>query len=376
MDMKTIKTYEFPIEDFSHRLKPFQFYRRTIYYINNSSSKFNSEFHSLYKEREVDEWENEGYDLVYLSDNNRADYESLSDVYEYFHPDKKLDLSEQDGWEPEEVNSNPFLQEPKINYVQLLLQFLGVEEDAEDAFVYVNGDFLYVTLVQRNGGFETEEILLEIFRSIPSAYSNMKYYSPFQYYPEGDDDYNLILDEETRESVKEILDRLEHLNQSGQFLSILPILERQISQIREQTKVALSSLYIKADYRMFLSDYRNTEVKLSHLTKSLYFLFLKNDSIDLEEITELEGELLVIYKHISNQEKLDIMQERVSQLLKNENNELYVHFSRIKSAFCKIVDKSIASHYYIKGGKGQPKRIELNRELTNINRVNQVWFPN
>jgi len=121
-------------------------------------------------------------------------------------------------------------------------------------------------------------------------------------------------------------------------------------------------LFIAEDYKITLTDYGEIEIKMSHLTKSLYFLFLLKREVHLDELKKHKETLFLIYKHISYQEDFDRMEESVDKLLRNENNEIYIHFSRIKSAFCKVIDQEIAKNYYIVGGKGQPKRIDLGKD--------------
>src|SRR5690606_5610626 len=160
------------------------------------------------------------------------------------------------------------------------------------------------------------------------------------------EEQELDLDEKTQKTVSEITEKLNELKKSGQFLAILPYIEYHINQIKKMDGKS-SNLYIDDDYRIFLPEYNNIEIKLSHLTKSLYFLFLMKGKFDIDELKEFESHLLIIYKHISYQENIDRMSKSVSNLIKNENNEVYTHFSRIKSAFCKVFDKSIAEKYYI-----------------------------
>jgi len=126
-------------------------------------------------------------------------------------------------------------------------------------------------------------------------------------------------------------------------------------------KEAISSLYITDDYKILLPEYDEIEIKLSHLTKSIYFLFLGNEAISLKNLDYYENELLNIYKHISNQENYDKMAQSVKDVVNVDTNAIYVHLSRIKSAFYSKFEWDIADIYCISGIRNEPKRIRIPR---------------
>src|SRR5690606_2404885 len=140
------------------------------------------------------------------------------------------------------------------------------------------------------------------------------------------EEQELDLDEKTQKTVSEITEKLNELKKSGQFLAILPYIEYHINLIKKADS-KLSNLYIDDDYRIFLPDYNNIEIKLSHLTKSLYFLFLMKCRFDIDELKEFESHLLTIYKHTSYQEDIDKMTKSVSNLIEIESIEVYTHYS-------------------------------------------------
>jgi hypothetical protein len=53
----------------------------------------------------------------------------------------------------------------------------------------------------------------------------------------------------------------------------------------------------------------------------------------------------------------------VYDIIDTKTNAIYVHLSRIKSAFTKAVHPSIAEYYFIDGGKSKPKKVKINKEL-------------
>jgi len=126
-------------------------------------------------------------------------------------------------------------------------------------------------------------------------------------------------------------------------------------------KEILSPLEIRDEnYQILLPKY-GIEIELSHLTKSIYILFLLHEEIRLTNLKEHKRELLKIYKQVSNRENYDQMVQSVEDVINLETNAIYVHLSRIKAAFYSKLDWGIAEHYCISGARNEPKSIKLSR---------------
>ncbi len=188
--------------------------------------------------------------------------------------------------------------------------------------------------------------------------------------PIGDDDkdcdYNISLDDETNKKVNTILKELSDLKQNGELLKVLPIIEKYIE--KNNTAIdQLSRLVIDNNYNILLPDY-DLEIKLSHLTKSIYLLFLCNPKgIYLTDLEGYKKDLMDIYKIISNREDYDKMLISIEDVINLKTNAIYVHLSRIKSAFTKVLHHKIAEHYIVYGNKNAPKKIGLDKHLLNNN---------
>jgi hypothetical protein len=117
---------------------------------------------------------------------------------------------------------------------------------------------------------------------------------------------------------------------------------------------------MEIDYKNKIQlPYFKKEVELSHLTKAIYFLFLKHpEGINLKELVNYKKELLTIYTSVSNQLDYDKMAKSIDDVINLETKAIYTHLSRIKSAFYKIMDASFAK-YYIVSGSGEDERIVL-----------------
>ena len=262
----------------------------------------------------------------------------------------------------------PFVNDLSTNFFtqtnnNSLLEFIGYKGNITTGFLsFISGRIVFVGLKEN-----------ESINCFASAYisnlsidlpSNNIFYSLGK--PNEDEEPNIEIDDETKLMLKQIEDNLIKLKQSGQFFLVAPQLEKLIYYVHKQNNdtigISLSDIIIDDEFRILLPRYKNTEIKLSHLTKAVYLLFLKHpEGILLSELFKYETELLLIYQAISYQDSLDKMKNSVRELITNDK-AIFVHFSRIKSAFVKNFTDYYAKFYYIQGNKGDKKYIKLPTE--------------
>ena len=112
-----------------------------------------------------------------------------------------------------------------------------------------------------------------------------------------------------------------------------------------------------------LADY-GVEVDLQPVHKAVYLLFLAHpEGIMFKRLPDYREELTGIYAQLRPTgltEKAVQSIEDVTNPLLNSINE---KCARIKGAFVGEFDDYMAGHYYIKGTRGEPKRIALPRDL-------------
>lgn len=174
---------------------------------------------------------------------------------------------------------------------------------------------------------------------------------------------------ESIERLNNINKEIEWLRQSGQLAILAPkiyeFLKKNIDGIIYNNTYPM---VITKDFKILIPHCNNLEIKLSHFTKAIYLLFLSNNEpIDLKDLHLHKDRLLFIYKQVSNQNSYDRIKETVEELLKEDNEAIYVHFSRIRKAFLNHFSEFIAFKYYITGDKGKPKKIMLDREGVTFN---------
>ena len=131
-----------------------------------------------------------------------------------------------------------------------------------------------------------------------------------------------------------------------------------------KTKAQLSRLIITKDYRILLLDYNNIEVKMEPLVKAVYLLFLKHpEGILFKGLTDYREEMLDIYKKLKpmglNKRTIQSIEDVTNPLLNSINEKC----ARIRSAFVKEFDESLAKNYFVTGERGEAKKIALPRDL-------------
>jgi hypothetical protein len=273
--------------------------------------------------------------------------------YKYFFPDSSIHFKD----------FNNIRKEMYENLDQSVLRFLGYQGTIKTGFLSVyERQIVFVEKLEhetieefvinyiKNLGTKVKEEKVNIFYSIDNKDDPKRKEPPIE------------IDESTEKIVEEIQLKVQRLVETGNFFLVAPFMEMLLNQsilINAQP----SSIKITSDFRIFLTNY-DLEIKMNHLTKAIYFLFLKEEKpIDLNNLQQYKIKLLNLYKHISYKNSLDDMEESVDALLSPESDLIYMHLSRIKSAFIKKIDSNFAMNYYIIGTRGKPKYINLSKDL-------------
>ena len=127
---------------------------------------------------------------------------------------------------------------------------------------------------------------------------------------------------------------------------------------------SLSKLVLTDKHKIYLKDYANKEIKMSALPKTLFILYLNHpDGISYNDLDKHRVEIEKIYSKITNYSEVEIIQDNINRVLDLSDNSIHVNISRIKSAFTKVIDDSIAKYYYVSGERNEAKKILLNRGL-------------
>ncbi len=169
-------------------------------------------------------------------------------------------------------------------------------------------------------------------------------------------DADALFDTESKILMDEILQRIEKLNRKGIDTYI-------IQQMIKSKDDKLSRLLITKDYRIILKDYDNMEIKMTPLPKALFLLFLKHpDGIIFKYLPDYAKELNELYKKVKPTYCFDSYSS-ISKVTDPTANSINENIARIRAAFISQFDERLAKHYFVVGKRGEPKKIDLPREL-------------
>ena len=125
-----------------------------------------------------------------------------------------------------------------------------------------------------------------------------------------------------------------------------------------------SRLRITPQYRIYLTDYGNIEVKMRPLPKAVFIFFLKPpEGCMLSDLQDYRDELRSIYGKVCRVVDFSKINHSIDLLVDPFNNSICEKCSAIKSAFIKVVAPEVAAYYYVSGAQGEPKGIRLDRKL-------------
>ncbi|MCQ2243639.1 MAG: hypothetical protein MJZ32_05210 [Bacteroidaceae bacterium] len=171
-----------------------------------------------------------------------------------------------------------------------------------------------------------------------------------------EDDADSTFFNQSREIMDEIRQKVEQLRSLGISEAIIKDLF--------MPKQELSRMLITKDYRIFLPDYNNMEIKLTALPKAVYFLFLRHpEGIMFKELSDYRHELASIYNKLTNRSDNEAVRQSIDDITNPLKNSINEKCARIREAFVGKFSESIAQNYIVIGYRGEPKKITLDRSL-------------
>lgn len=159
---------------------------------------------------------------------------------------------------------------------------------------------------------------------------------------------DLPLEEETKAYIEQIACNLEQIKETGQFLLVLPILNRLLKEKASLVQKELSPIVIDADYNITFPKYPHVTLAVPALTKAIYVLFYRHpNGIYLGELSRYKQELKRIYLDISLQHNYERLTQTIESIVAPDSKAIYPHLSRIKNVLYEQFCESIAVHYCI-----------------------------
>lgn len=116
--------------------------------------------------------------------------------------------------------------------------------------------------------------------------------------------------------------------------------------------------------KIFFTELGNLELRLNPKERTVYLLFLNHpEGINLYELSNYQEELRQFYSRFCNQTNPDSIIRAIALLINPFENDLNTILSRINRKIKDAVGEALLDFYCIKGERGEPKRIKLDREL-------------
>lgn len=251
-----------------------------------------------------------------------------------------------------------------------LIQYLGEDFDKEDTYTFA------FTPIPREFSISPIELIRQYVRThgVQEAffYSDKKINCRLDGHGFADDackitkscsntsslpkQYGSVNEETDIEMVmSEVQALVERLRQSG-------VGEVALQRLFKPTQ-KLSRIHVRYG-RIFLPDYNNMEIRMLPLSKAIYLLYLHHpEGIKFSYLPDHREELQKLYELISGRDNREDVIRSINDVTDPTRNSINEKCSRIKQAFLREFDDSIARNYYITGERGEAKKILLPKEM-------------
>ena len=304
-----------------------------------------------YYDRIVREFRRGGLEFCYLP--KIAHDMDLRKIYHYFNPQATSEDTARFYFQHQDIyNDEDLLEYLVVDYEQRrlspgLIQYMGEEFDKENTYTYA-----YTPLVHfESSPIPLVKLYVEHHGVHKSYFDYMDFSGAAQSMPmeasEEEDDVEMMM--------SEVQALVERLRQSG-------VGEIALQRLFKPTQ-KLSRLHVSYG-RIFLPDYNNMEIKMPPLSKALYMLYLRHpEGIMFSYLPDYRDELLHLYGFISGRDSREDIRRSIDDVTDPTRNSINEKCSRIKQAFLREFDDSIARNYYITGERGENKKILLPRDM-------------
>lgn len=152
---------------------------------------------------------------------------------------------------------------------------------------------------------------------------------------------------------QQFFDILDGIRKSMTFRGRSVLLQKpSILEIKGRTK------------KIFFADLGGLELRLNPKEKALFLLFLKHpEGLILNELQDYKQELIASYSCFCTQTDKELINQSITTLINPLDQDRDIVLSRINKKIKDTVGELLMDFYTIKGGRGESKKIKLEREL-------------
>ena len=303
-----------------------------------------------YYDRIVDEFRRGGLEFCYLP--KIAHDMDLRKIYHYFNPQATSEDYTCFYYQHLDIyNDEDLLEYLVVDYNQQrlspgLIQYMGEEFDKEDTYTYAYTPIEHL---------ESSPIaLVKLYVEHHGVHIN--YFDHMDFSGAAQSMSMEACEEvDVEMMMSEVQALVERLRQSG-------VGEIALQRLFKPTQ-QLSRIHIQYG-RIFLTDYNNMEIKMHPLSKAIYMLYLRHpEGIMFSYLPDYRDELLHLYGFITGRDNRDEVIRSIDDVTDPTRNSINEKCSRIKQAFLREFDDSIARNYYITGERGEAKKILLPSDM-------------
>ena len=164
---------------------------------------------------------------------------------------------------------------------------------------------------------------------------------------------------ETQDLYNDLIEEVKH---KVHKLKEYGLSEKDIASLL-RSEQPLLQLTVSKNYKIFLGEKR-TEVCMEPLVKAVYLLFLNHpEGIIFKNLPDYRKELTYLYDKVRPWGLTERTLQSIEDVTNPTLNSINEKCARIKKAFLNVMEADMAEHYFIKGTRGEPKGIDLPRDL-------------
>ncbi|MDR7830858.1 hypothetical protein PG593_07540 [Riemerella anatipestifer] len=141
---------------------------------------------------------------------------------------------------------------------------------------------------------------------------------------------------------------LEDAYKDGKLVDTIVHLKKMIQEYEDSlNENHCSEIRVTPDLNIIFPEYNNFEINFSPITKAVYILFCKHQTINIKQLALYENELTQLLYKLSNTADLDSIHNTVKDLVNPESKSIYTHISRVKNTLTQVMGETIAKSYII-----------------------------
>lgn len=140
---------------------------------------------------------------------------------------------------------------------------------------------------------------------------------------------------------------MEDSYKEGKLLDTIVQLKKLIQEYEESFNHRDWEVKVTPELNIIFPYYNHFEINFSPITKAVYILFCRYQTINIKQLAQYEDELTQLLYKLSKAADLDSIHNTVKDLINPESKSIYTHISRVKNTLMQVMGETIAQNYII-----------------------------